>query len=58
MELIREQKRGEATDGTGSDLRGRVVPRESDEDLLADYADRMDRGEAGQTTMTLDPGGG
>lgn len=26
---------------------GRTVPRESDNELLADYADRMERGEVG-----------
>jgi hypothetical protein len=26
---------------------GRTVPREGDEELLNDYADRLDRGEAG-----------
>lgn len=40
-------------DGSGRDLRGRVVPRESDEELLADYADRMERGEVGQNARTL-----
>jgi hypothetical protein len=34
-----------------------VVPRESDEALLEDYADRMDRGEAGHTTMRRGSGG-
>jgi hypothetical protein len=30
---------------------GRTVPRESDEQLLDDYADRMERGDAGQSTL-------
>jgi hypothetical protein len=30
---------------------GRTVPRESDERLLDDYADRMERGEVGQSTL-------
>lgn len=47
--MAREQNRH----GDRDDLRGRVVPRESDEALLADYADRMERGEVGENAMSL-----
>lgn len=32
---------------------GRTVPRKSDNELLEDYADRMERGEAGTTSLSL-----
>jgi hypothetical protein len=45
QELARENDRHD-----GAAL-GRAVPRESDEELLADYAGRMDRGEVGQNAV-------
>lgn len=45
-EMARETERND-----GAAL-GRTVPRESDEELLADYAERMDRGEVGQSSLS------
>jgi hypothetical protein len=57
--LMQQQARADTLDGTdgGRDLRGRAVPRQSDEALLSDYADRMDRGEVGQNTLSMNGNG-
>ena len=46
---IKEMSR--ETNRNGGAALGRTVPRESDEALLDDYADRMSRGEAGQSSL-------
>lgn len=46
--MIREAKQN-GDDGRAA--LGRTVPRRSDEELLDDYAGRLDRGEAGGSTF-------
>lgn len=48
--MIRESKRHEDGRTSGAAL-GRAVPRESDDELLDDYADRMANGEVGGTSL-------
>lgn len=44
--MKREQNRN-----GGKSPRGRTVPRESDEQLLSEYADRMENGEVGAASL-------